>query len=164
MNLSIPLIPRRALCAALVLIPLGLGAAGLEPGAELPALRLSDQFDQPVVIGTATRILVFTAEKPASDLVIKVLGSKPKGAMESSGLVYVADISAMPAVISRIFALPKLRELSFTVALAREAGTVADLPRRAGFVTVLPLKNGRITQILYVQTETQLLQAMEPKP
>jgi len=164
MKLSIPLMPRRALCAALALIPLWLGAAALEPGAELPALKLNDPFDKPVVIGPATQVLVFTAEKPASDLVIKVLGSKPKGAMEGSGLVYVADISAMPAVITRMFALPKLRELSFPVALAREAGAVADLPRRAGFVTVLPLKSGRITQVLYVQTETQLLQAMEPKP
>lgn len=164
MKPSIPLIPRRALCAALALIPLGLGAAALEPGAELPALKLSDQFDKPVVIGLATQVLVFTAEKPASDLVIKVLGSKPKVALESPGLVYVADISAMPAVISRMFALPKLRELSFPVALAREAGMVADLPRRAGSVTVLALKSGRITQVLFVQTETQLIQAMEHTP
>jgi len=164
MKSFIGLIPRRALFAALALIPLGLGAAALESGAELPALKLSDQFDKPVVIGPATQVLVFTAEKPASDLVIKVLGSKPKGALESLGLVYVADISAMPAVISRMFALPKLRELPFSVALAREATAVADLPRRAGFATVIHLKSGRITQVRYAQTETQLLQAMETGP
>jgi len=113
MKSLIGLIPRRALCAALALIPLGLGAAPLEHGAELPVLKLSDQFDKPVVIGPATQVLVLTAEKPASDLVIKVLGSKPKGALESSGLVYVADISAMPVVITRMFALPKLRERPF---------------------------------------------------
>lgn len=78
------------------LIPPGLGIVPLEPGAELPALKLSDQFDKPAVIGPATQVLAFTAEKPASDPVIKVLGSKPKGALESSGLVYVAAISAMP--------------------------------------------------------------------
>jgi hypothetical protein len=97
MKSFIGLIPRRALSAALALIPLGLGAAPLVPGAELPALKLNDQFDKPFAIGAAIKVLVFTAEKPASDLVIKVLGSKPKGALVSSGLVYVADISAMPA-------------------------------------------------------------------
>ena len=159
-----PWIPSLVLSFACALTTPWAGAVPLESGAELPALKLSDQFDKPVPIGAATRVLVFTAEKPASDLVIKVLGAKPGGAMERAGLVYVADISAMPAVIARMFALPKLRELSFPVALAREAGAVGDLPRRTGFVTILNLRSGRVTQVQFAQTESQLLQALEPAP
>lgn len=155
---------RRTVCTVLALAPLWMSAAPLEAGAELPPLRLNDQHDKPLLIGPATRILLFTAEKPASDLVIKVLSAKATGSPEQSGVVYVADISAMPAAIARLFALPKLRELSFPVGLARDAAAVADLPRRAGSVSILHLKGGRVTKLQFVQTEAQLLQALEPAP
>jgi hypothetical protein len=152
---------RRTLCAALALTPLWTSAAPLEPGAELPPLKLNDQYDKPVLIGPATRVLLFTTEKSTSDWVIKVLSAK---ASEHPGAVYVADISAMPSAIARMFAIPKLRELSFPVGLARDAAAVAELPRRAGSVSVLHLKLGRVTKLQFVQTDAQLLQALELAP
>jgi len=121
---------RRTLCAALALTPLWTSAAPLEPGAELPPLKLpplklNDQYDKPVLIGPATRVLLFTTEKSTSDWVIKALSSK---ASEHPGVVYVADISAMPSAIARMFAIPKLRELSFPVGLAHDAAAVAGRP------------------------------------
>ena len=156
-----PSVGRRAVCMAIPLIPLWAGAAPLEPGAEWPPLKLNDQHDKPVLVGPATRIVLFTAEKSTSDWVIKVLSAK---APEHPGVVYVADISAMPAAIARMFAIPKLRELSFPVALARDAAAVADLPRRAGSVSLLHLKGGRVAKLQFVQTEAQLLQALEQTP
>ncbi len=155
---------RRTVCTLLAWVPLWMSAAPLEPGNELPPLRLNDQHDKALVVGPATRILLFTAEKPASDLVIKVLNAKATGSPELSGVVYVADISAMPAAIARLFALPKLRELAFPVGLARDAAAVADLPRRPGSVSILHLKGGRVTQLGFAQTEDQLRRAMEPSP
>ena len=70
----------------------------------------------------------------------------------------------MPSAIARMFAIPKLRELSFPVGLARDAAAVAELPRRAGSVSVLHLKLGRVTKLQFVQTEAQLLQALELAP
>jgi hypothetical protein len=138
-----------------------MSAAPLEPGAELPPLKLNDQYDKPVLIGPATRVLLFTTEKSTSDWVIKALSAK---ASEHPGVVYVADISAMPSAIARMFAIPKLREQSFPVGLATDAAAVAELPRRAGFVSVLHLKGGRVTRLQFVQTEGQLLQALELAP
>ena len=157
-------VSRRRLGVALALACLGVGAAPAEPGAALPLFKLNDQHDKAVLIGPATQILIFTAEKPASDMVIKVLSAKPKGALERSGTVYVADISALPTVFARMFALPKLRELPFPVALARDAATVADLPRRAGFATVLTLRSEQVIRVQYAQDEAQLLRAIEAAP
>jgi hypothetical protein len=58
---------RRSLLVAATLIPMGAGAATIEPGVRLPALALTDQHDKPVTIGPATRRLIFTSEKPASE-------------------------------------------------------------------------------------------------
>jgi hypothetical protein len=155
---------RRALYLAVAWLPLGSPAATLEPGAPMPVLALSDQHDKPLAMGPSTRVVLFTAEKPPNDLVIKVLSAQAAGSLEPRGIVYVADISAMPAVITKLFALPKMRELGFPVGLAREAATVADLPRRPGSVSILHLRTGRVANVQFAQTEAQLLQAMQPTP
>lgn len=151
---------RHAWLAALVCAPLWAGAAPLEAGTAWPPLTLKDQHDQPVMIDATTRLVIFTAEKAVSDVVTGVLGTQGKTTLAQAHAVLVTDISAMPAMISRMFAVPKLRELPFPMALAREANTVADLPRRKGSATVLTLDNGQVTQVQYLQTDAQLRQAL----
>jgi hypothetical protein len=155
---------RRALWVAATCVPLWTGAVPMEVGTAWQALALKDQHEQPVLIGPTTRKVIFAAEKSVSDLVVGALGPQGKTTLTRAGAVYVADISAMPAIISRLFALPKLRELSFPIALASEAAAVADLPRRAGAVTLLTLDNGKVTQVQFMQTEAQLRQALALTP
>jgi hypothetical protein len=110
-------------------------AAPLAAGSAMPTLSLNDQHDKPAPVGPATRWVVFTAEKPVSDMVSAVLAAEPAGVADRLRLVYVADISGMPALVTRMFALPKLRELPFPLALVREpaqAAQVSDIPRTAG--------------------------------
>lgn len=125
-------------------------AAPLAAGSDLPPLSLNDQHDKPVRVGAATRWVVFTAEKPVSDMVSAVLTAEPAGVADRLRLVYVADISGMPALVTRMFALPKLRDLPFPIALVREPAQVAqvsDIPRTTGSATVLRLEGGRVTQV-----------------
>ena len=109
-----------------------------------------------MVINEGTRQVVFTAEKAVSDWVNRVLGEQGTVTLAQSKTIYVADISAMPAVIARMFAIPKLRELPFSIALAREAAAVADLPRRKGAATLLTLEGGRLIQVQHLETQGQL--------
>lgn len=155
---------RLTLAAALVCVPLWAGAAPLEVGSAWPPLVLSDQHDQAVTINTTTRRVIFTAEKKVSDLLSQVLGAEGKSILSQSNTVVVADISAMPAMISRLFAIPALRALPFSMALAREASTVADLPRRQGAATVLTLDQGQVIQVQFLQTELELRKAINIKP
>jgi hypothetical protein len=158
------LLLRYAVWAAASCVPLWTGAVPLELGSTWQPLTLKDQHEQPIIVGPTTRKVIFAAEKPVNDLVVNALGAQGKTTLARAGAVYVADISAMPAIISRLFALPKLRELTFPVALAHEAVAVADLPRRAGAATVLTLDNGQVTQVQYLQTEAQLRQALALTP
>lgn len=153
---------RRAWPTLLLCLPLWLGAAPLEIGSAWPTLTLKDQHEQTVVIDEGTRQVLFTAEKVVSDRVSLVLGAQGRDMLAQTKTVYVADISAMPAVISRMFALPQLRKLPFSIALAREAGVVTDLPRRKGFATLMTQESGRIAKLQYLETETQLRQALAP--
>lgn len=146
-------------CAVALSLPLRADAAPLTEGSAMPTLSLNDQHDKPAAISTQTRWVVFTAEKPVSDMVSAVLNAEPAGVAERLRLVYVADISGMPALVTRMFALPKLRELPFPIALVREAAQVsqvADIPRVKGAATVLHLDNGRVAQVATVRLADEL--------
>lgn len=151
---------RHTWVATLVCAPLWVSAAPLEVGSAWPSLTLSDQHELPVVVGITTQQVIFTAEKSVSDLLSQVLGAEGKTTLTRTNTVVVADISAMPAMISRMFAIPKLRELPFSMALVREASTVADLPRRKGAATLITLDKGKVTQVQFLQTDVQLRQAV----
>jgi hypothetical protein len=151
---------QRGLVIALTLWPLWAGSAPLTPGSPLPPLTLEDQHGRTVAVEATTQWLIFTVDKATSDFVNGVLAAQGPRVLDRLKAVYVADISAMPGIVTRMFALPKLRELPFSIALAREAAAVADLPRRAGAATVLTLDNGQVIQVQYLQTEAQLRQAL----
>ncbi len=159
--------PRRRLCLAwLASAPLAWRAghaATLVPGALLPTIALEDQHGKPVHVDGSTRRLVYTAERSVGDMVSKLLAAQPAGVLGRLNAVYVADISAMPAFITRMFALPKMRELPFSIALVRdsaEQAQVSDLPRQPGAATVLLLEEGRVSEILLPHNETQLRLAL----
>lgn len=147
------------LCAVALSLPLSAGAAPLTAGSAMPALSLSDQHDKPALVGPSTRWVVFTAEKAVSDMVSAVLTAEPVGVAERLRLVYVADISGMPALVTRMFALPKLRELPFPIALVRDTAQltqVADIPRTPGSATVLRIEAGRIIEIVMARRAAEL--------
>jgi hypothetical protein len=150
-----------ALMSAATLLTLSFAAwaAPLVPGAALPALQLKDQHDKAVSLPVSTRWLLFANEKAVSDMASAVFAAEPAGVLERLHLVYVADISAMPALVTRMFALPKLRELPFPIGLVREPEQVAqtaDLPRHAGAATLLRLADERVLEILTVRTAAEL--------
>jgi NADPH-dependent ferric siderophore reductase len=117
-------------------LPAAADAATLSIGDTLPALTLEDQHGQPVLAPGAARWLLFAPDKPAADLAQAWLQPRGAGVLSRLQAVYLADISGMPALVTRLFALPKLRELPFPVGMVREASLTASIPRQ-----------GRVTQI-----------------
>jgi len=157
------------LCSLALVRPSTADAAPLTEGSAMPTLSLNDQHDKPAAVSPQTRWVVFAAEKPVSDMVSAVLAAEPAGVADRLRLVYVADISGMPALVTRMFALPKLRELSFPIALVRDtaqATQVAEIPRVKGAATVLRLDNGRVAQVATVRLADELrtLLALPTKP
>jgi len=146
-------------CAAALTLPLSADAAPLTEGSAMPTLSLNDPHDKPAAVSPQTRWVVFTAEKPVSDMVSAVLAAEPAGVADRLRLVVVADISGMPALVTRLIALPKLRELPFPIALVRDAAQVtqvADIPRVKGAATVLRLDNGRVAQLATIRLADEL--------
>lgn len=144
-----------------------LAAAPLSVGSVLPTLTLKDQHDKRVVIPSDTQWVLFASEKSVSDMVSAVLSTQPADVVAGMRLIYLADISGMPAIVTSMFALPKLRSLPFSIALVRDANEVtqiADLPRQPGAATLLRLEDGRITRLDAVRNSTELRLALGLPP
>ena len=107
-----------------------------------------------------TRILLFSADRAASDLANEVLGRQAAGALERRKVVYVADISGMPSLVTRMFALPAMRALPFPIGLARESAVLADLPRQKAAVTVIRLADGKVQGMDHAKDTAQLKQML----
>lgn len=132
-------------------------SAALEPGAWLPAIAVQDQNERPWSVAPGTRHLVFAADRAGSELAQAALGADGAQRLAAARAVYLADIHAMPALVTRLFALPALRALPYPVGLVRDDQAAADLPRRAGQVTVLDLDLGRVTAVHHAADAAALL-------
>lgn len=136
-----------AAAAAVLLLALPACAETLKPGDAMPALALSDQHDQAGAIGADTRLVLFTKDMDASDHVEQALADDGAARLAAAKAVFVADISRMPAVITRMFALPALRKRPYRMLLDRDGEATAVLPSVEQHVTLLRLDQGRIASV-----------------
>lgn len=153
----------RAMISALLLLPALAWADGaaLKVGDSLPAFSLNDQHDKPMPIGADTRMVLFTADKSAGDMLNGLLKERPGDFMEQRKIVYIADISRMPGLISSMIALPKMRDYAYRMAIGAEEDQTAMLPRAEDSVTVMTLDAGRIKAMQqFKETDGQALAAL----
>ena len=144
-----------------ILLPLLLAgqlatAATLQPGEALPPIRLKDQHEKPLAIGSDTRLIFFAAEMEGSRLMARTLEALPPSILQDRKAVYIADISGMPGLISTMMAVPKMQRMPYSVALVRLARDGEQLPRKPGAVTVLKVESGTIRSVDFAQNAQQI--------
>lgn len=139
----------RSLLAALILVPALASAdvAVLQPGDALPVLNLNDQHDKPYALPDNTRVLLVTSTKPAGAVANEVLKVIPQMEQERRGIVYIADVSGMPGLVTTMFALPKMRDYGYRIMVGTEPDQTAMLPRAEDAVTLIQLEQGKIKAI-----------------
>lgn len=135
-------------------------AAPVAPGQAFAPIVTTDQHDRPLRTEPSTRTVLFAADKKASDLVTEVI--QPHGAevLSVRQALFIADIHAMPPLITRMFAVPAFRELPFAIGLGRDAARTADLPRNMGQVTLITLRDGVVQTVSFITTAAELQQAL----
>lgn len=157
---------KKALCtlSLLLTLPLTLLAGPVEVGQPLPALSLKDQHDQAWQLTPETKLVLFAAGRKASNLVLAVLSTQPKGFLEQRKAAYLADMSRMPGFVTRTFALPSLREQPFRVGISLDERVLADWPAQPDAVLLIDLEQGKVTRIRSAGTEGELRAALGLQP
>jgi hypothetical protein len=116
-------------------------------GSTLVPFALEDQHGKRAEIGAGVRLLMLTRDMDAGDLVKQALAATEQRVLDERHAVYVADISGMPALVSRFIAVPRMRERPYRVLLDRDRSTTRDVPSVKGKVTVLSLDALRVTGV-----------------
>lgn len=71
--------------------------------------------------------------------------------------LYVADISKMPTLISKMFAMPAMRKYEFNLALDKEGDLTQNWPKQAEKVALIQLDNLAIVDVEHVDTPEAVL-------
>lgn len=96
----------------------------MEVGQRLTPWVLKDQFDQPYTLNAKTQLILLAQNMDQAKLVNQALANKPKEYLETKNAVFVADVSRMPKMVSKMFALPAMRKYNYRVLLDRD-GSIA---------------------------------------
>jgi hypothetical protein len=121
-------------------------ADGLGVGQPLPSIDFVDQFDASHALDGCDWLL-FAPDRTGSDIARDVLSDPGLAGAPGQGLCHVADISTMPAVITRLFAIPAMRDYPYPVLLDREGALTAGWPRQPGHLSVLDVRDGRVASL-----------------
>jgi len=131
-------------------------AAELQVGDSLPAITLKDQHDKSVTVAPEAQTLLFTIEKSAADLVNNYLKQQTPDFLTSKQAYFLADISGMPSIITKMIALPKMQERPYAILLGYEAADLAFMPRQKDHVTLVKIQSGKVDKILFIKDEASL--------
>jgi hypothetical protein len=144
-----------------------LGAAPLraEPyavGATLEPLELADQHGQLRRVDATRRVLLFTRDMDAGEILKQALADDGAALLDRAGAVYVADVSGMPALVLRMFALRKMKERPYPMLLDRDGKKTARLPAQAGKISFLRLDSLRIAELRQLASADEVRAALAP--
>lgn len=153
----------RWIMASLLALGIATAAAAAETvtvGASLEPRRFEDQHGQPHELDASVRLVIFHRDMDGGALAKQALADVSEDALAERGVAYVADISGMPRLVSRIFALPAMRRRTYPMWLDRDGTKTADLPSRPGRVTVVRLELLRVLELSFVESAAGLRAAL----
>lgn len=128
----------------------------LAPGDVLLPQPCVNQHGESSALDESLKGALFLSNMDASKILHAVLQPQGDEFLKSRGLRVVADISRMPAIISRLVAVPRMREYSYSLCLIREVQAGDPWPRRPGEVLLIELDNLKVRSISSARSEAEL--------
>jgi hypothetical protein len=133
-------------------------------GSLVEPFELADQHGELRRVDAKQRVLLFTRDMDAGDVLKQALASDGPALLAAAGAAYVADVSQMPALVLRLFALPKMRQRPYPMLLDRDGSKTTRLPAEQGKITLLVLDSLRIVELRYLGTADEVRQALATTP
>lgn len=136
----------------LLVMLLSLPASALD----LPAMTFNDQWNKQQTLDESTQLVILSNHKEGGKWVRQSFEAMSINNLSAKHWLYVADISKMPSLITRMFALPKMRDYSFAVSLVREQSSIKDWPIKEAAVAVYRLHQLAVESVVYFTNQAEL--------
>ncbi len=116
---------------------------------------LTDQFDRIHTITSDVSTIVITFEKETLNSVNDFLSKKEKDFLERNNAIFIANISCLPNIFTRMFTLPKLRDYKYSILLIYDEKS-AKFFEVENKITVYSIENGIVKDIKYLNSIFEL--------
>ncbi|RXJ84597.1 hypothetical protein [Arcobacter sp. CECT 8985] len=118
-------------------------------GDKIGMFSLLDQFDVKHTIDKNIKTIIVSFEKQTGKDVNEFLNSKDPTFLKDHNAVFIANISGMPTIITKLFALPKMRDYKHKILLIYNDSDTR-FKNVEGKSTLYKLENGVIKQIKFI--------------
>ena len=143
----------RAMLALAAILPLvGCSTQNVAPaemGETLNLTELEDQNGQAFQYQNTMQNVLLVEGMNGKNIAQKSFEAIDTTCMARGELVYLADISGMPSLISNMVAIPKMQDYAYPVWLDRAGDTAQGLPTQEGQVSLIKIENGTMMQVDY---------------
>lgn len=116
---------------------------------------LPDQFDKIHSVDGKLTYIIISFEKENSKIVNEFLSTKSENFLDKKNSVFIADISNMPTIITKMFVLPKMRDYKYPILLIYDDKGDKFL-RKDDKITIYTLKNTQISNIDFISSKKEL--------
>ncbi|RXJ65818.1 hypothetical protein CRV08_14230 [Halarcobacter ebronensis] len=127
-------------------------ANSFKVGENIGTFSLPNQFDEKKSINSDVKLILVSFEKDTGKEVNTFLASKPKEFLALHNAVFIANISGMPSIITKLFAMPKMREYKHSILLIYDEEDDRFV-KEDEKTTIYKLENGVIKSISYVTAD-----------
>lgn len=116
----------------------------------LVAFSLPDQFDKAHIVKTKDHIkLIVAFEKSTGADINEYLSKQNSDFLEKHHSYFIANISAMPSFVTKLFALPKMRKYKHSILLIYDEKS-HDFLKKDGMVSVYDIENEKVNDVKYI--------------
>lgn len=138
----------------------------LQIGNSLEFFALNDQFGKEYQLSSDTKKIIFAFEQKPAHSVNDYLVTKPASYLVDNNTVFVADVSAAPALIRNMFIMPGLKDFEHSVLIFEDSYSAAPFRYGVGedSIVVVLLDNKEIINVEnIIPTKEALSQFIEGK-
>lgn len=130
-------------------------AGSLNINDKFLSFLLPDQFDKIHSVDGKLSYIIISFEKENSKIVNEFLSTKSENFLDEKNSVFIADISGMPTIITKMFALPKMRDYKYPILLIYDDKGDKFL-RKDDKITIYTLKNTQVSNIDFISSKKEL--------
>ncbi len=133
-------------------------STGIVIGKELAHYKIKDQFDKEHNLNLDVKKVIFAFSNVTGQLMKVYMSSRKTDYLTSRNIVYIADISGMPSIISKMFAIPDMKESVYPILLIREKENAKRFrnEEQKNAIMIISLENKIVQNVKFVTNETDL--------
>ena len=134
-------------------------ASGIIIGQKIKDFTIKNQFGTPISLTNKIKKIIFVCTKPAGHLVRNYLKKQDKNFLDKRNILFIADVSAMPSIIYKMFALPDFKKSPYSVLLLTDENKAETFKNKAhrNEVMIIYLDNKKVTKVKFITTKKDLI-------